>query len=76
MVTRNGWYVWRVKYKNPTLEARVKWNLIAVVLILIRFTNVITTNKKKDAFTEAFGRCYGLLSLIVNKPKVNIISIH
>ena len=70
MVTRNGWYVWRVKYPKPLFIPRLKWNLIAVVLILIRFTNVITSNKKKEAFTEAIGRCFGLLSLIFNKPRV------
>ncbi len=70
MVTRNGWYVWRVKYKKPSLIARLKWNLIAIVLILIRFVNVLTTKKRKEAFTEAIGRCYGLFTLIFNKPLV------
>jgi GT2 family glycosyltransferase len=70
MVTRNGWYVWRVKYPKPSFTPRLKWNLIAIVLILIRFINVITTNKKKEAFTEATGRCFGLLSLIFNKPQI------
>jgi hypothetical protein len=37
---------------------------------MIRFVNVITTNKRKEAFTEALGRCYGLISLIFNKPKI------
>jgi GT2 family glycosyltransferase len=71
MVTRNGWYVWRIKYSHPSFKARIKWNWIAVVLMLLRFVNVFTTSKKEEAFTEAIGRCYGLLSLIVNKPKVN-----
>lgn len=70
MVTRNGWYVWRVKYPKPLFIPRLKWNLIAFVLILIRFTNVITTNKKKEAFTEAIGRLYGLITLVFHKPKL------
>lgn len=70
MVTRNGWYVWRVKYPKPQIIARIKWNLIAVVLMSIRFTNIITTNRKKEAFTEALGRGYGLFSLVLNKPKI------
>jgi GT2 family glycosyltransferase len=70
MVTRNGWYVWRVKYHNPKLIARIKWNAIAIVLIVLRFVNVITTPKRKEAFTEALGRCYGLVSLIFNKPQI------
>ncbi|AUC22797.1 glycosyl transferase family 2 [Polaribacter sejongensis] len=70
MVTRNGWYVWRVKYLNPTFKARFKWNTIAIVLMMLRFVNVITTHKKKEAFTEAIGRFVGLLSLIFNKPTI------
>lgn len=70
MVIRNGWYVWRVKYSNPSIIARLKWNGIAIVLMLLRFVNIFTTIKRKEAFTEALGRCYGLLSLIFNKPIV------
>lgn len=70
MVTRNGWYVWIVKYENPSINARIKWNAIAIVLMLLRFVNVFTTTKRKEAFTESLGRFMGLLSLIFNKPKV------
>lgn len=70
MVTRNGWYVWRVKYSKPKLMARLKWNAIAILLMVLRFMNVFTTSKKKEALTETFGRCYGLLSLLFNKPKI------
>ncbi|MCI2228397.1 glycosyltransferase [Polaribacter sp. MSW13] len=70
MVTRNGWYVWRVKYANPSINARFKWNAIAIVLMLVRFVNVFTTTKRKEAFTEAMGRCVGLVSLIFNKPNI------
>ncbi|MFW0737248.1 glycosyltransferase family 2 protein [Flavobacterium sp. T12S277] len=71
MVVRNGWYVWRVKNPAPVFKDRLKWNLITVLLILIRFTNVLTEQKKEEAFTEALGRSIGFLSLFVNKPKVN-----
>ncbi|MDN3618932.1 glycosyltransferase family 2 protein [Polaribacter undariae] len=70
MVTRNGWYVWRVKYKNPRIIARIKWNLIAIVLMLLRFVNIFTTKKKVEVFTETMGRCVGLVSLIFKKPRV------
>ena len=70
MVIRNGWYVWRVKYPNPKFKDRLKWNLIALILIIIRFTNVITTPKKKQAFNETLGRILGWISLLFNKPKV------
>lgn len=70
MVVRNGWYVWRVKNTAPIFKDRLKWNLITILLILIRFTNIITEQKKKAAFTEAFGRSIGFLSLFINKPKI------
>jgi len=70
MVLRNGWYVWHVKYPNPSLKAKVKWNLINGLLIILRFSNVLTTAKRKEAFTESIGRIVGWLSLLFNKPTI------
>jgi GT2 family glycosyltransferase len=70
MVVRNGWYVWRVRYPKPDLKSRIKWNLISLLLIKIRFFNVFTTSKKKEAFTETLGRLVGWFSLILQKPKI------
>ena len=69
MVVRNGWYVWRVKNATPSLNDRLKWNLITLLLVLIRAVNIINTNKKKEAFTETIGRLVGWFSLINNSPK-------
>lgn len=68
MVVRNGWYVWRVKNPNPTFLHRYKWNAITLLLTLIRYTNVMTTSKRKEALTEAIGRTVGWWSLWFNKP--------
>ncbi len=68
MVVRNGWYVWRVKHPDPSFKARLKWNATSFLLTLIRLSNTITGNKKKEAFTEALGRTAGWFSLLVNKP--------
>lgn len=70
MVIRNGWYVWRVKYSSPDFKARFKWHATALLLTLIRFTNVFTTNKKMEAFTEGLGRVIGWWSLIFNRPRI------
>jgi GT2 family glycosyltransferase len=70
MVVRNGWYVWRVKYPNPSLKARVKWNLTSFLLTLIRFSNTFTSSNGKEALTESLGRTVGWFSLIFNKPKI------
>jgi GT2 family glycosyltransferase len=70
MVIRNGWYIWRVKYPNPTLKARLKWNATAFLLTAIRCTNILTTKAKKEALTESLGRIVGWWSLLFNAPKV------
>ncbi|MCC9061703.1 glycosyltransferase family 2 protein [Flavobacterium piscisymbiosum] len=70
MVVRNGWYVWRVKNPNPVFKDRLKWNLITVLLTLIRSANILTEGNKKAAFTETLGRTIGFFSLCVNKPKI------
>ncbi len=70
MVVRNGWYVWRVKFPNPKLKARIKWHATSFLLTLVRFTNVLNTNKRKEALTESLGRVVGWFSLFFNKPKI------
>jgi GT2 family glycosyltransferase len=69
MVVRNGWYVWRTKNPKPTLEHQVKWHAITLLLTGIRFSNILTGNSKKEAFTEAVGRTVGWWSLWFKRPK-------
>ena len=69
MVVRNGWYVWRVKYPKPSFKAKFKWHAITLLLTAIRATNVITTSKGKEAFTETLGRVVGWFSLFWNRPR-------
>jgi GT2 family glycosyltransferase len=70
MVVRNGWYVWHVKYPNPTFKAHIKWHATALLLTVVRLQNIITTTNKKKAFTEGLGRIVGWFSLIFNAPKI------
>ncbi len=69
MVVRNGWYVWRVKYPNPSMKAQLKWHAITVFLMAIRFANALTGPKRKEALTEALGRKVGWLSLLIHRPQ-------
>jgi len=69
MVLRNGWYVWRVKFPNPTLKSKFKWHATAILLIIIRLSNVLTSSQKKEALNEFLGRIFGWLSLFFNPPK-------
>jgi len=70
MVVRNGWYVWRVKYQNPTIKAQLKWHSIAFLLTLVRIGNVINTDRKKEALTESLGRIAGWWSLIFDRNRL------
>jgi glycosyltransferase involved in cell wall biosynthesis len=65
MVVRNGWYIWRVKYPKPSFKARLKWNAIAFLLTFIRFSNIFTTRKRKEAFTESVGRIVGWFQIVI-----------
>jgi GT2 family glycosyltransferase len=68
MVVRNGWYVWRTKNPKPSLNAQLKWHAITILLTVIRFSNILTTTKRKEALTEALGRTVGWWSLLFNTP--------
>ena len=70
MVIRNGWYVWKVKFPNPSLKNKLKWHTTAGILTFIRLSNAVTSSKKKEAFLEAIGRMSGWFSLIFNPPKL------
>ncbi|NHM01140.1 glycosyltransferase family 2 protein [Flavobacterium difficile] len=70
MVVINGWYVWRTKNPSPKFIHQLKWHSISILLVLIRLTNVVTTSKRKEAFTESLGRITGWLSIVINRPKV------
>ncbi len=71
MVVRNGWYVWRIRNPKPSLKARIKWNLISLLLTVIRLSNTFTTSERKAAFTEAMGRVYGWWGLLFSKPDLS-----
>jgi GT2 family glycosyltransferase len=69
MVVRNGWYVWRVKYSNPTFKSKLLFHLNVILLLKLRFINSFYGTNKKDAFYEAIGRLVGWFSLFLKKPK-------
>lgn len=69
MVVRNGWYVWRIKHPKPRWNAKIKWHMITLLLTVVRFMNIFTTSKRKEAFAEALGRTVGWFSLFFHTPK-------
>lgn len=66
MVVENGWYIWRTKSPKPNLKIKLKWHIITLLLILIRFTNTFTTSNKKAAFRETQGRVSGWFNVLFN----------
>ena len=67
MVTRNGWYVWRLKTQKPLFKERIKWNLISLLLTLILLKSAHKTTSRQ----EFAGRISGMLSLIFTPPVIN-----
>lgn len=71
MVIRNGYYVWRLKYPDPGINAKIKWHLTAGLLTVIRGTNVISGPNRGAALQEFFGRIAGWWSLWIDRPNPN-----
>jgi GT2 family glycosyltransferase len=71
MVVRNGWYVWRVRYPDPSIKARFKWHATDLLLSLIRLLNAISGPNRIDSFKEFCGRSIGWISLWIKKPSAN-----
>lgn len=69
MVVRNGYYVWRVGHPDPDLKSKLKWHAITLLLTGIRFVNIFTTAKRKEAAAETFGRLSAYVTLFFNAPK-------
>lgn len=59
MVVKNGYYVWRKKYPEPSFKAKVKWYLISYLLAFIRFENYLQGDK--NGILDFKGRIKSLL---------------
>jgi len=67
MVVRNGWYVWRQRWPDPTWPDRTRWWAITILLTLARVGD--SFRSKQGAFSEALGRTKAMFSLIWDKPR-------
>ncbi len=68
MVSRNGWYVWRLKHPQPGVSSKVKWYTISLLLALTRLSNSLRPPFKSDGWREFLGRITGLIALQFRKP--------
>lgn len=68
MVVRNGWYVWRVRFPNPTFASKIKWHSITIFLAHVRLLNSITGPDHRNAFMDYLGRVSAWGILFFNTP--------
>lgn len=68
MVVENGWVVWKLKNPSPNFPAVFKWNLIILLLSIIRIKNALI-DKESGAFKDAMGRLFAWVKLGFIKPK-------
>ena len=66
MVTRNGWYVWRMRYEHPGFINVLKWYTISILFTLL----IVKSFRQKSAVMEFLGRVVGLFSLIFSPPHI------
>ena len=64
MVIENGYYVWRLKCKDPKLTSKLKWSSINLLLLFIRFINGV---KDRNALNDARGRISALVGLLTKR---------
>jgi len=69
MVVRNGWYIFKTKFENPTFKMKLKWLFTSMLLTKIKLLNIITEPNRNAAFKEGFGRIIGWWSVVFNPPK-------
>lgn len=67
MVVENGWVVWKLKNPRPKFMDIFKWNLIILILTIIRLKNYFLDNEK-GALKDALGRIVALTKLGFKKP--------
>lgn len=71
MVIDNGFYVWRLRYPNPNLKAKIKWFCINLVLIVIRMFNGLNS---KNAFDDFKGRFEALIRISFSRKSEYFIN--
>lgn len=70
MVTRNGWFVWRRRWPQPSSPDRIRWWATTALLTLCRLGDTVRGPMRARAFAEAMGRCWGMARLLGGPPAV------
>lgn len=64
MVERNGWFVWRQRWKSPAFVDRVKYWMISLLLAFLRLIDI-----RGGGPLEAAGRLAGAFSVLIDPPR-------
>lgn len=72
MVVWNGWYVWRRREKNPSMNNKFKWWSITLLLTACRFLGVFQYSYKASILGESFGRLFAMIKIFFKKPIKNV----
>ena len=70
MVVKNGWYVWRVRHPSPSLNAKLKWHAISVILANIRLISAIAGPDRKNALMDYLGRMIAWIGINLKPPVI------
>ncbi len=69
MVVRNGWFVWRRRWPRPAPLDRARWWAVEIVMGIYRLGAAVRQAPRRAALSEAFGRLWGGLSVLVSPPR-------
>lgn len=67
MVVRNGWFVWRRRWPQPSLMDRARWWSTTMLLAFCRLVDVRGPSRV-EGVKEALGRLYGALRVLGSSP--------
>jgi GT2 family glycosyltransferase len=68
MVIRNGWFVWRRRWPEPSFPDRLRWWATTALLSWCRLGDAVRGPLRGAALAEAMGRFWGMTKLLASAP--------
>jgi GT2 family glycosyltransferase len=72
MVTRNGWFVWRRRWPQPSWADRMRWWATTALLSICRLGDTVRGPMRSRALAEAMGRFWGMTRLLGSTPETTL----
>lgn len=70
MVVRNGWYVWRSRWRRPSLADRMRWWATTGVLTACLVGDALRLHRPMDSLAQACGRLLGAVGVLLAPPSL------